>query len=70
MTDQLRTDFDHLRNDEEIILHPRPNNPLHKKPVKAVHVGGYFYCDGSPPQEGPDYYLGDVLKFNKGFNTE
>lgn len=51
----------------ELILHPNWNNPIHKKPVKATYYSGYFYCAGTKPEDGPDYYLGDVLKYNSGF---
>lgn len=64
---ELRTDFDALEDGEGIMIYPRPDNPLHKKPKAAVHSGGYFYCEGTPPTQGPDYYLGDVLTFNEGF---
>ena len=63
----MRTDFDKLNDGERITLYPLPDNPLHSEPVKATFASGYFYCDGSPPEEGPDYYLGDVLKYNNGY---
>ncbi len=63
----LRTDFEHLEDGERITLYPNADNPLHKKPVTATYSGGYFYCDGSDLMEGPDYYLGDVLDYNDGF---
>ena len=65
----MRTDFDKLSDGEKIVLYPNPNNPLHQKPVNAIYSGGYFYCDNTPPEEGPDYYLGNVLKFNFGFTS-
>lgn len=63
----MRTDFDNLTDGERVRLVPRPSNPLHKRPVIATYAGGYFYCDGSPVADGPDYYLGDVLTHNEGF---
>lgn len=63
----MRTDFNTLQDGDEIILHPTPRNPLHKKPVKAIYSSGYFYCDGTRPEDGPDYCFGDVLTFNEGF---
>lgn len=63
----MRTDFENLTDNQQITLHPLPDNPLHKKPVKATYAGGYFYCAGSPPEDGPDYYLGDVLAFCEGY---
>jgi len=65
----MRTDFENIADGDEVTLHPLPSNPLHKKPIKALFAGGYFYCDGSLPWEGPDYYLGDVLAFNEGFTS-
>ena len=53
-----------LSDGARVRLHPRPNNPLHKRPVDATYQGGYFYCDGSDPLDGPDYYVRDVLVFN------
>ena len=63
----MRTDFESLEDGDEITLHPLPDNPLHKKPVKAIFASGYFHCEGSSPADGPDYYFGDVLRFNEGF---
>lgn len=60
----LRTDFDALEEGQRVILYPRNDNPLHKRPVLATYAAGYFYCE-----EGPDYYLGDVLTFNEGFEA-
>ncbi|WP_298800059.1 hypothetical protein [uncultured Devosia sp.] len=66
----IRTDFDKLQDGARITLHPLPGNPLHNRPVTAIYSGGYFYCDGTDPAEGPDYYLADVLVFNAGFTAE
>jgi hypothetical protein len=65
----MRTDFDKIEDGSLVLLHPNANNPLHKKPVKAVYARGYFYCQGTLPTEGPDYYLGDVLRYNDGFEV-
>lgn len=66
----MRTDFDKIPDGARVTLHPNEGNPLHKQPVKAIYQSGYFYCDGSPAIEGPDYYLGDVLLFNDGYTVE
>lgn len=50
-------------------LTPNASNPIHKKPVLATYSGGYFYCDGSDPTLGPDYYMGDVMSFNDAIET-
>ena len=66
--DPLITDFDDLEDGQEIILQPKSNNPLTSKAHKFVFSGGYFYSD--PPMSsdiGPDYYLGDVSKYNEGW---
>ena len=63
----MRTDFDNLQDGDLVTLHPNAANPLHRKPIEAMYQSGYFYCQGTPPTEGPDYYLGDVLKYNDGF---
>ena len=66
----MRTDFDSLNDGDRIRLFPAPNNPLHGRPVTATQYGGYFYVDGSRPQDGPDYYMGDVLRYCEGFEME
>lgn len=63
----MRTDFDALQDGDRLTLHPNADNPLHKRPVNATFHSGYFYCDGTPPSEGPDYYFRDVRTFNDGF---
>ena len=63
----MRTDFENLSDGAVVVLHPNAGNPLHKKPIRATYAGGYFYCDGTNPEEGPDYYWRDVLTFNDGF---
>ena len=63
----MRTDFEILEDGEIVILHPLPDNPLHKRPIRAVLAGRYFFCEGTDPMDGPDYYFGDVLRFNEGF---
>lgn len=65
-----RTDFETLEDGDKVTLFPNADNPLHKKPVKADFAGGYFYCEGTNPAEGPDYYFGDVLTFNHGFEKD
>lgn len=63
----MKTDFDMLADGQRVTLFPNSDNPLHKRPVNATYSGGYFFCDGSSPTDGPDYYLGDVLAFNHGY---
>ena len=58
------TDISQLPDGARVRLHPNDANPLHKKPVLATYSGGYFYCDGSDPMDGPDYYFRDVLRYN------
>lgn len=65
----MRTDFENIENYTRVTLYPNSANPLHKKPVQAFFSSGYFYCDGSSPADGPDYYFGDVLKFHDGFEV-
>lgn len=65
----MRTDFENIENDSRVTLHPLPDNPLHRKPVGAFFSNGYFYCDGNKGEDGPDYYFGDVLRFNEGFTV-
>ena len=64
---RMRTDWESLDNGARITLFPLPNNPLHGGPVKATYQSGYFYCDGTDPTLGPDYYFRDVLEYNEGF---
>lgn len=63
----MRTDFETLEDGTAIVLHPNEANPLHSQPIKATFSGGYFFCEGSNPMDGPDYYFGDVLAYNDGF---
>lgn len=63
----MRTDIENLEDGQRVTLHPNETNPLHKKPVKATYQSGFFYCDGTDPTEGPDYYHRDVLRYNYGF---
>ena len=57
-------DVNELNDGDRVRLTPNAANPLHKKPVVATYSGGYFYCDGTSPMDGPDYYFGDVLAYN------
>lgn len=59
------TDFDFNANDVRVKLYPNDANPIHRAPVMATYLSGYFYCDGTDPLDGPDYYFGDVLTFNE-----
>jgi hypothetical protein len=65
----MRTDFENLEDGQRVILYPNASNPLHKRPVTATYQSGYFYCDGTDPTLGPDYYWRDVLVYNDGFET-
>lgn len=57
--------FDPEKHDGiKVLLRPNANNPIHKQPVTAFYQSGYFYCEGSNPADGPDYYLGDVSAYN------
>jgi hypothetical protein len=66
--EDMRTDFASLKDGDRITLIPNGLNPLHKKPIASTFQGGYFYCDGSKPEDGPDYYLRDVSQYNQGFD--
>lgn len=65
----MRQDIENLANGEEVTLHPNSSNPIHSKPVKATFSDGYFFCEGTNPEEGPDYYWRDVFQYNKGFTA-
>jgi len=69
---ELRTDFENLSDGDRVVLYPNADNPLHKKPVTVTYSAGYFYSDNAHlrPDPGPDYYFGDVLKYNHGFVLE
>ena len=58
-----------LADGTRVRLFPNDANPLHKKPVVATYTGGYFFCDGSDPSDGPDYYFRDVLMYNDGWEV-
>jgi hypothetical protein len=63
----MRTDFEAIEDGARVELFPNADNPLHKRAIKATYVSGYFYCDGSNPVDGPDYYFGDVARYNAGW---
>lgn len=63
----MRTDFDNLQDGDRVMLFPNNANPLHKRATTATYSSGYFYCDGTSPANWPDYYWGDVLTYNNGF---
>lgn len=59
------SDIENLEDGARVRLHPTQDNPIHKEPKNATYSGGFFFCDGSDPRDGPDYYLGDVLTYNE-----
>lgn len=63
----MRRDFENIPNRTRVRLFPKPDNPLHKRPVEAMYISGYYVCDGSPMEAGPDYYFRDVAVYNEGF---
>lgn len=63
----IRTDFETINDGDRIVLHPNDDNPIHKDKVTATFINGYFYCDGSKAEDGPDYYWRDVSIYNNGF---
>lgn len=69
MENEMRTDFENLQDGDRITLFPNSANPLHKRPKAATYSSGYFYCDGTSPIDGPDYYFTDVRAFNDGFEV-
>ena len=52
-----------LNDGDRVRLYPNEINPIHRRPVEATYSNGYFYCDGTSPMDGPDYYFGDVLTY-------
>lgn len=68
MFTSLRTDFDAIPDGARIRLHPADANFIHLEPVVAERIGDGFYCDGSDAlRRGPDYRLGDVAAFCRGY---
>ncbi|HUU97818.1 MAG TPA: hypothetical protein VM487_18945 [Phycisphaerae bacterium] len=67
----MRTDFENLEDGQRIVLYPNADNPLHRKPVEVTFQRGYFYSDSAHLRAypGPDYYFGDVLRYNDGFTV-
>jgi len=65
----MYTVFEDIEEGAQIVLYPNESNPLHSDPIKATYSAGYFYCDGSDPVDGPDYYFGDVAKYNCGYRV-
>lgn len=57
-------DLNNVDDGTRVKLTPNDMNPLHSKPVMATFSGGYFMCDGSDPECGPDYYWRDVFQYN------
>ncbi|MGD9670226.1 MAG: hypothetical protein AB7U75_14510 [Hyphomicrobiaceae bacterium] len=66
----MRNDFDQIEDGATVMLYPRDVNPIHHEPVEAFYQDGYFYCKGSDPLDGPDYYFGDVLTYNEGYEIK
>lgn len=54
-----------LEDGARVALFPKPDNPLYAKPHIAAYSNGFFYVEGSPASDGPDYYYRDVLKYNE-----
>lgn len=67
VTKPLQDNLEDLENGSVVILHPNKYNPIHKKPISATYQDGYFYCKGSDPLNGPDYYWGDILAYCHGW---
>ena len=65
----MRHDFENIPENAAVILHPADANLIHRDPVEATRLGDYFYCEGSDPlRMGPDYHLGDVAAFCRGYD--
>lgn len=67
MNTGLNHDFSEIPEGARIVLFPADANPIQKDPRKATFSGGYFFLDGSDPEAGPDYYMGDVAAFCRGW---
>lgn len=67
MSEEIRTDFENLEPNTALFLHPNESNPIHHERTACFYDGMYFHGVGTDPMEGPDYYLGDVLRYNHGF---
>ena len=63
----LRHDFHNIPEDVDVILHPADANLIHRKSIKATRIADYFFCEGSDPERGPNYHLGDVAAFCEGW---
>ena len=51
----------------KVILYPNESNPITSTVDEYLYDSGFFWGKNSDPSLGPDYYLGDVLKYNEGF---
>lgn len=56
-------DFDPSITPQEVMLYPKKDNPIQKHPQKADYSCGCFHLKTSKLEDGPDYYLGDILTF-------
>lgn len=65
-----RTDFHNIEEGQRVTLHPADANLIHREPVVATYSAGYFFCDGTDPECGPDYSLSDVAAFCRGWEAE
>ena len=70
MTAKISTNIESLEDGTRVVLRPLPSNPIHNDPVAAMYLNGCFWCDGSSPADGPDYYFGDVLRYCEGWTPE
>lgn len=68
---KLETNVSALADHTRLRLHPKPDNPLHSKPCEGFIMRGYFYLDPpvGKPENGPDYYVGDVLTYCEGWEV-
>jgi len=62
----MRADYESLEDGDEIRLYPRKDNPLYDEPHTVIYSNGYFFPKILKTYE-PDYYFGDVFKYNLGF---
>ena len=65
----MRTDWENLEDGDSIMIYPNEDNPLIRKQAEVYFASGYFYVKGPKKWgEGPDFYFGDVARYNVGFD--
>lgn len=51
----MEANFSRVCSGQRVLLHPKSDNPFHRKPVKAVFLEGSYFCEDREERGQPDY---------------